>query len=502
MRADERAVGAHPRYIVGIDIGTQSIKAVVTDQNLKVAAIASESYDVSYPKAGWAEQDPLLWESALPRVIASALQKAGITPQSVAAIGVAGQLDGCIAVGRDGLPLEKCIIWMDRRAVKQAESVDAQSIRKKTGIIPDAGHMAAKVAWLKQNGTITPSDVRCFHQPVSYLVSRLTDRHVFDRCLASTTMLYSLETQDYDPELLAGFKIHREEMPEIADADSAAGPLTALGSRLTGLPQGIPVAVGTGDDFSATLGAGVVTPGQLVCVLGTAEVVGAIDRTLKIDEKGLVETHPFFDGSFFIENPGWLSGGTLTWFLDTFRLSRVEELDELASSVPAGSEGLLFLPALSGTMAPEWNASARGCFYGLTPSHGLAHMARAVLEGCAFAMKDVLDRLVTMDVPIQSILLSGGGAKSTLWAQIRSDVSSLPVFIAENKDTSPMGAVILAAVAGGLQPNVEAGARLVNHTSTSVQPNSKHAETYRKSYQRYRLLFESLKPVFNEDARG
>ena len=488
--------------LVGIDIGTQSLKAIVTDHSFKIAAIASESYEVSSPFTGGFEQDPLLWEAALPRVIASALKKASVSPHSVTALGVSGQLDGCIAIGYDGLPLTNCLIWMDRRAVKQVEGVNAQNIQKKTGIIADASHMAAKIAWLKQSGAVAESQVRCFHQPVSYLVSRLTGRHVFDRSLASTTMLYALEAKDYDAELLANFGINREELPEIADASELAGRLTVQGSKLTGLPEGIAVAVGTGDDFSATLGAGVVVPGKMVCVLGTAEVVGAVEAHLKTDDQGLLETHPYVDGSYFIENPGWLSGGTLTWFLNTFRLTDVDEFEELAAGVPSGAQGLLFLPALSGSMAPEWNASARGCFYGLTPSHGLGHMARAVLEGCAFAMKDVLDRLQAMKVPVESILLSGGGAKSTLWAQIRSDVSGLPVFVAENKDTSPMGAAILAAVASGIYSSVKACAEKVGHASTSFQPAPQNIETYKEAHRRYRLLFESLKPIFKQEARA
>ena len=260
-----------------------------------------------------------------------------------------------------------------------------------------------------------------FHQPVSYLVARLTGEHVFDHGLASTTMLYSLERRDFDPELLAAFGIAVDELPSIAEASDRAGALSAAGAELAGLPAGIPVAVGMGDDFAAPLGAGLVAPGRVACVLGTAEVVGALDETPKVDPRGLVETHGYPGGGFYIENPGWLSGGGLAWLREVLAVADFAAFDRAAAEVPPGAEGVTFFPALSGAMAPEWIAAARGCFYGLSPAHGAGHLARAMLEGCAFAMRDVVERLGELGVPAHGLLLLGGGAKSRLWAHIRAD---------------------------------------------------------------------------------
>lgn len=488
--------------IIGVDIGTQSLKAIVSDASLRVLGTFAEGYEVHYPKAGWAEQDPMLWERALGRVIQGALTAAQVRADQVRGLGVAGQLDGCIAVGEQGTPLSPCLIWMDRRATDQMQSVDATSVHRLNGIQADAGHMAAKVAWLKQHGGFDPERVRCYHQPVSYLVARLTGRSVMDHALASTTMLYSLEARDYAPELLSQFGIRREELPELAESEHVAGVLTLEGARLTGLPAGVRVAVGTGDDFSSALGEGLLSPGRAVCILGTAEVVGALSPKPSVDARGLLETHPYAGGTYYVENPGWLAGGALTWFKNTFRLNRVEEIEELAASVAPGAEGLLFLPALSGAMAPEWNAHARGCFYGLTASHTLAHMARAVLEGCAFAMRDVLDRLQEMSIPVSSLLLSGGGSHSRLWAQIRADVSGVPVDVSEFKDTSAMGALLLASVACGAQPSLAAAVEGLGQRSTRVIPDPAQREAYLRAYGRYRVLFESLKPMFAHDGRG
>jgi len=490
--------------IVGVDIGTQSLKAVVVDQNIRLLGEAAYPYTPIFPQPGWAEQDPALWEKGLRIAVASALADAGITSTEVRALGIAGQLDGCLPVDPDGRAVSNCLIWMDRRAdreLKAINGIDAKKLRRITGITMDAGHMAAKIRWFLNNLPGNRTDL-CFHQPVSYMVSRLTGAHVFDHALASTSMLYSLEKGDYATGLLKAFGLDRRQLPVIRDAWDPAGEISAEGAALSGLPQGIPVAVGTGDDYATPLGAGLIEPGRMACVLGTAEVVGALDASPKIDHQGLVETHRYFGGSYFIENPGWLSGGALEWFVDTFRLNGVEELVGLAESAPAGCEGLLFLPALSGAMAPQWIESARGCFYGLTPAHGTAHMARAVLEGCAFAMRDVFERLRSMQVSVRSILLLGGGAKSRLWGQIRADISGVPVAVPTHLDTSPIGAAMLAAVAAKIQPDLETCSMLVEAAETGVagktviKPDPARVELYDAAYSSYGRLFESLKPMF------
>jgi xylulokinase len=465
----------------------------VVDEDLRVLGTAFQRYDVDYPKPGWAEQDPRLWEAALSPAISAALDKANANPADVAAIGITGQLDGCVAADRDNQPLTPCLIWLDRRAALPAVEGLAERIRDRCGIVADPGHMAAKIAWLRRNaGSEQPA---YFHQPVSYIVGRLTGRAVMDYALASTTMLYELAAADWSRELLEAFEIDARQLPELAQAYAPAGKLTQSGAKLTGLSQGVTVAVGTGDDFSTPLGAGIVQPGHLACVLGTAEVVGALDTELKIDPAGLVETHAYFGDCHFIENPGWYAGGAIEWFIRTHRLDGVAEFDKLASAAPPGSDGVLFLPALSGAMAPEWNPRARACFYGLTAAHGLPHLARAVMEGCAFAMRDVIERLRALEVPLQAIRLLGGGARSSVWARIRADVAQLPVELPAEIDTSPIGAAMLAAVACGSAPDIITAARRRDDVRSIAQPGDGAA--YDAAHARYRALFESLKPVFD-----
>jgi xylulokinase len=486
--------------IVGIDIGTQSLKVAVTDRAFRVLGEAATTYRPQFPGPGRAEQDPALWEQALGPTIARALARADTAPVEVAALGICGQLDGCIAVDGDGRVLAPCLIWMDRRAGEEIADVSASLVRSRAGVVLDPSHMAAKIRWLKRHDPRAASAAR-FHQPVSYLVERLTGAAVMDHALASTSMAYALDQRGFDPELLKCFGIAAAELPALAEAESCAGSLSSAGAELTGLAGGIPVAVGTGDDFSTPLGAGLLTPGTLEVAIGTGEVIGALHARPVVDKGGLVETNAYPGGTFFLKNPGWLSGGAVEWLCDLLGIDDAQAFDAEAAAAPAGADGVSFIPALTGAMAPEWHAGARGCFYGLTPAHGRAHMARALLEGCAFAMRDVADRLRDLGVVTDTLLLLGGGARSRVWTQMRVDILGLPAMVPDRVDTSPVGAAMLAAVAGGVIPDLHSAVELVRREQrgSRIEPCAEHAGPYDEAYWRYRRLFDALRPIFNTE---
>jgi xylulokinase len=479
--------------ILGIDIGTQSLKALVLSPDMRIIGEKAVPYQPSFPRPGWAEQDPRLWEKALAPAIHGALNSAGRKPDEVKAIGLAGQLDGCIAIDRQGEPLHPCLIWMDRRA--GIDGIDADQVHHTCGVVLDATHLAAKIRWLKRSVPEVAQAVK-FHVPVSYLVARLTGEHVIDHATASTSMVYGLNAGTYDEALLRAFGIYATELPQPMEPAALAGHLSAEGASLIGLEPGLPVAVGTGDDFSSAIGAGLVSPGRFVNVLGTAEVTGALHPEAVIDPGRLVETHAFMGGHYYIENPGWLSGGALVWFRDMFGLADFDELTRLAGEAPPGADGVTFLPALSGAMAPEWIASARGAFYGLTPSHGVPHLARAVLEGLAFAMRDVFDRVRELGAECHALRIVGGGAHSALWKQIRADLVGLPAETPRHIDTSAIGAALLAGKAAGLVADIGKTVLELNPVADVALPLARNSEAYENAYRRYRQLFSSLRPLF------
>ncbi|HWO25390.1 MAG TPA: FGGY family carbohydrate kinase [Kofleriaceae bacterium] len=483
--------------LVGVDLGTQSCKAVVCDAGLAVRGAHAIGYATSYPSEGAAEQDPAVWMAALAPAIGGALAAAGAGPDDVVALAFSGQCDGAIAVDAAGAPLHPALIWQDRRAIAETAAADPRAVFELTGQVADPSHMAPKIAWLRAR---YPGAAR-FHQPVSYLVERLTGEAVIDPALASTTMLLELAAPGgprWAAPLLAAFAIAPAELPRLAGACEVAGALTAAGARATGLRAGTVVAVGTGDDFATPLGAGVTGPGPVVCGIGTAEVVGALSLEPVLDRAAaepMLETHAYPTGAFFVENPGWLSGGALRWAARLLGIAGDAEFDALAAAAPPGAGGVTFVPALAGAMTPVWRPHARGTLHGLAVAHDRGHAARAVLEGLAFAARDVVERLAALGLPAERVLLLGGGSRSAVWAQLRADVLGLPHDVAASTDTCAIGAAMLAAVAAGVHRDLAAAAALAPPPARSFAPDPGARGAADAAYRRYRALVEALAPL-------
>lgn len=481
--------------LLGIDLGTQSLKALAVDAGtLAVRGQGGAPLAAArHPFPGAAEQSPRDWLAAVRPAVARALGEAAAGPADVAAVGVTGQLDGCLAVDRDGEPLTDALIWMDRRATAALARVDPELVRARTGQVADAAHPAAKIRWLLDRGGL-PASAR-FHQPVPFLVERLTGAFVQDRALASTSMLYGLAARGWDADLCQRFGIDPRRLPGLAEATDLAGAVTAAGAALSGLRPGTPVAVGTGDDFANAIGAGVTRPGTVVCCVGTAEVVGAVHGAPVLDPGALVETHGFPGGRFLVGNPGWLSGGALRWLRGLLGVADWVALDALAESVPPGADGVTALPTLAGAMAPEWLAEARGAVYGLTPAHGPGHLARAVQEGAAFAMADVIDRLDALGVATGRVRLAGGGARSAVWARIRAAVADRPIDVVDVEHAAALGAVACAGVAVGAVGSLAEAADRLAAVRRTVPPDPAEVAAYRPARERARALFAALRPL-------
>jgi len=478
------------RLVVGVDLGTQSCKAVVCDERLAVLGDHQVPVATSHPRAGWAEQDPRAWEAALAPAIGRALDAARASANDVCAIAIAGQLDGCVAVDAAGEPMHAALIWQDKRATAHLP-IEPARLFELAGQVADASHLAAKAAWLRAAGIAAA----CWHQPTSYLVERLTGARVLDHAHASTTMLYDLTARAWSAELCAAFAIDARTLPTITDTTAVAGTLSARGAALTGLRAGIPVATGTGDDFSTPLGAGVAAPGFAMCSIGTAEVVGALAAIAVFDRPAppretILETHAYPTGAFFVENPGWLSGGAVRWATRLLDLSSDAELDRLAAT--ASSDGITFIPALAGAMTPMWRADARGTLHGLAASHDRAHIARAVLEGLAFAAREVVERLAELGLPTTEILVLGGGGKSAVWNQIRADALARPHHIAARTDTSAIGAAMIAAVAVGCYPDLATACVTSPAPSATFYPH----DSLDEPYERYQRVVRQIAPLW------
>jgi xylulokinase len=289
------------------------------------------------------------------------------------------------------------------------------------------------------------------------------------------------------------------------------GPVSRRFADATGLAPGTVVIAGCGDEMAATLGAGVYEPGEVCDVVGTAEPVCAASSEPRADPTMLVECHPHADpDAWLLENPGFVSGGNLRWWRDQFApVERKDEAEGLgdaydalcaeAANIPPGANGLAFLPCMQGAMAPEWNGAARGAFYGLTLAHTRAHLTRALLEGSAFALNDVLEAMRGSGLGVQRLTMVGGGAKGPLWRQIKADVTGLPVRVPVSIETTTTGAAVLAAAGSGIHGSVADAARaFVAYRSEEHVPDPEAHSAYREAYRRYRDVYFALKPVFSD----
>ncbi|QYJ16071.1 Xylulose kinase [Rubrobacter xylanophilus DSM 9941] len=490
--------------VIGCDVGSQSLKGVLIGATGDLLAEASAPYGLSFPHPGWAEQDPNDWLFALRSVVKELLDGAGVRPGEVGTIGFATQVDGVVAVGPGGGPLRPAIIWMDRRAEAQSRAlrdrVPAGRVFEVTGLNLDSSHVAPKILWLREEEPEVYRSASAFLLPGSYLVYRLTGEKVVDYSNASSSMLYDVRKKDWSEEMLAVANLDPALLGRVAPADEVAGTLTEDSAREIGLRAGTRVVVGCGDEHGACLGAGLVEP-DLVCdITGTAEPVAVAADEPVFDGTGLVETHAHADPRLWlIENPGFVSGGSIRWYSDNVARTDYDALTAEAEDVPPGSEGLIFLPCLSGAMTPTWNGNARGVFYGLSMKHGRGHMTRAVFEGCAYGFRDIVDRFGEMGLGGEEVRVVGGGAKSPFWCQIKADVTGRVLRALKIREATATGAAMLAGVAEGVYGSLEEAAACLIEFGATYEPDPDKKDAYEEAYGLYRAAYAALEPVFDRE---
>lgn len=477
------------------------MKGVLVDGDGRVSAHARDSYRVDYPRPGWAEQDPSVWRVSLARVVRALVARAAIEPADVSAIGLACQVDGLVAVDADLRPVAPAMIWMDRRATHQTniirQRMNASEIRAITGLNIDASHVAPKIMWLREACPELTRDIGHYLVPGSYLVGVLTGELVTDPANASSTMLYDVRNRVWSPLLLDLAGVEHEQLAHVRAAHAIAGVLRPDAAADLGLTERCQVVVGTGDEHAASLAAGAIRDDIVCDITGTAEPVAVGTTRFVVDPTGLVETHAHADErAWLIENPGFVSGGSVRWFLDTFGGDEAS-LDE-AGAVAAGSDGVTFLPTMSGATTPVWNERARGVYGGLGLGHGRAHLARALLEGCTFALRDLVDRFAELGLGRSELRVVGGGARSELWLQMKADVTDRVVRVLETPDATAVGGAQLAGVGVGLFRDVdEAIAALTVVHEAGFEPDPSNRGAYDDAYGRYRRLFDAVAPTFS-----
>ena len=484
-------------HVIGIDVGSQSVKAALLDPDGATVATAGSPLVMRHPHAGWAEQDPTSWERALREAVRTVTAAARVRPGDVTHLGLACQVDGVVPVDEKFEPLRDAIIWLDRRAEAQVDvltdAVGPDQIFELTGLNPDASHTAPKMMWLRDHEPDVFRAARSLPPVAGYLLARLTGVLAQDPANASSTLVYDVAAEAWSGLLLEAAGLDPALLPPIRPANEVAGELVPAAAELLGLHPGCRVIVGTGDEHAASLGAGAAGPGVIADVTGTAEPVTAAADRVVLDPERLVETHAHaVPGRLLIENPGFVSGGSTLWLARNVLGADQGEVFDLAARAPAGCDGVTFLPALSGSMAPRWNERMRGAFTGLAMNHDGDHLARAVLEGCAFALRDIVDRLDALGIGGE-VRVVGGGARSRLWLEIKAGVLGRPVRPVLAQEATATGAGLRAAPpAGTFRDCDDAAASAVELSPTTVDPDPATRERYEEAYARYRGLFDAV----------
>jgi xylulokinase len=487
-------------YLIGIDVGSQSVKGVLCGPGGSARATAAHPAGMTHPASGWAEQDPAEWLAGICAVVRNLLASAAIAPAAVSHIGLACQVDGVVAVDRKLRPLRPAIIWLDKRAVAQAgrlvSALGADAVFETTGLVADASHLAPKMMWLRDEEPAVFGESALLLPPAAYLLGWLTGRPLQDHANASSSLLYDIAARAWSEPLLEAAGLEPALLAPIAASHEIAGPLLAEAAAELGLTTSCLAVVGTGDDHGAALGAGVVEPGLIADVTGTAEPVGTVAAEVVLDSERLLETHAHaLDGAIFVENPGFVSGGSIMWLAKVLGARQIEILS-WAAEAPAGADGVTFLPALSGATAPRWNDRMRGAFHGLSVNHDRAHLCRAVVEGCVYALRDITTRLDAMGLPGAEIRVVGGGARSALWLQAKADVCGLPVRPVLGPEPTALGGAMLAAVGAGRYPDAAAAAQQMMRLGDQLyEPEPDTHARYDDGYLRYRQLFDAVEAI-------
>ena len=487
---------------LGVDVSTTGVKALLVDDVGRVAASASSPLALASPRPLWSEQHPRDWWAATVASIRAALERSVIAPERIAAVGLTGQMHGLVLLDDAGEPLRPAILWNDQRTAAECDEIRARVGRERlialTGNDALTGFTAPKLLWVRRHEPEVYARTRHILLPKDYVRYRLTGAYALDKADGSGTILFDLRARDWSPEMLAALDIPPAWLPPTFEGTEITSVVSADAAVVTGLPAGTPVVAGAGDQAAQAVGVGAVLPGAVALTLGTSGVVFAPTDAPLVEPEGRL--HAFchaVPGRWHLMGVMLSAAGSLQWYRDTLAPGLpFEALMAEAEEAPPGSEGLLFLPYLTGERTPHPDALARGAWVGLTSRHRRAHLTRALLEGVAFGLRDGFALLRAAGLGAAGeVRVSGGGARSRLWRQILASVLGVELVSVAAAEGAAYGAALLAGVGAGAWPDVDAACTLVA-TGERIMPDADERAVYDHLYAHYRALYPALRPTF------
>jgi xylulokinase len=500
-------------YLIGMDVGTTGAKALLIDETGAVRASATSEYPMYTPRPQWAEQDPEDWWRGAIKAVRQVLAESGVKGAEVKAIGLTGQMHGMVMLDADGQVLRRCIMWNDQRTAAQCEWIMNTIGRERfldltlNPALP--GFTAPKIIWTREHEPEVYAQAAHVLLPKDYLRLKLTGVYATEVSDASGTVLLDVSQRRWSSTVLSELGIPESWMPDVVESPTITGHITREAAELTGLKEGTPVVGGAGDQAASGVGTGIVEPGLVSVTMGTSGVVFAYTEEPSRDPEGRLHTfcHAVPD-KWHVMGVTLSAGGSFRWFRDALGLSErniarltgvdtYEILTAEAAQAPAGCEGLLFLPYLTGERTPYPDPNARGSFMGLTLRHDKRHMVRAVLEGVAYSLRDCIELFRDLAIPVNQVRAVGGGARSLVWRQIIADVFGAELVTINVTDSTAFGAALLAGVGAGIYASVPEACATTIHVVDRVEPSAANESIYNEYYPVYRSLYRSLKPAFD-----
>jgi xylulokinase len=489
--------------VLGIDTSTTATKAVLVGESGAVLGIGSSEYGFDVPQPLWTEQDPELWWTATGDAVRSVLATTGVPAEAIAAIGLTGQMHGLVLLDDADRVLRPAILWNDQRTAAACdeirEAVGFERLVAITGNDALTGFTAPKLVWVRDHEPSVWERAAHVLLPKDFVRLRLTGEHALDKADGAGTILFDLAARNWSPEVLDVLRIPPSWLPPTFEGPAVTGRVSAAAAAATGLRAGTPVVAGGGDQSANAVGVGVVDPGTVALSLGTSGVVFAATDGPIVEPRGRVHAfcHAVPD-RWHLMSVMLSAAGSFRWFRDT--LAPGEAFGALAASageVAAGSDGLLFLPYLTGERSPHPDPLARGAFVGLTVTHDRRHLTRSVLEGVAYGLRDGLDLMTAAGMPAPTtIRASGGGIASPVWRQVLADVLEAEIATVATTEGAAYGAAVLAAVGAGWFGLV-ADATSAWVATTVVASPGPDVAAYREGHARYRALYPALAPGFH-----
>ncbi len=490
--------------LLGIDLGTSSVKAVLLDiESRALIGTASETYPIDKPAPDRAEQDPRAWWSAVIRAVRRVITETARV--DINAIGLSGQMHGTVLLDVDHVPLHPAIIWADQRSGVHAATMPHVFGRDPyvtiTGTLPAAGFMGATLTWLRSNDPALLGETRHVIFPKDYVRLKLTGEIGTDVTDAAGSGIFDITRKDWSWLILHALNLPTDMFPRVYASDAVAGFLTRAAADALGIAPGIPVVYGCADQPAQALGNGLIAPGRGSITVGSGGQVFApmrvdLGEAVKTDARLHVFNHAVADTVYALGavlcaglSLHWLRG-ILGWEDDPGAYAR---LSAEAALIPPRADGLIFLPYLMGERTPHFDPNARGGFIGLSSAHTRGHMARAVMEGVAFALKQAFDLCTALTGDVHDVVASGGGMESDVWRGIMADVVGVPLLKSRMVEQAGTGAALLAGVGVGVWKSFDEACSDVVRLGSATEPNRVYADLYAEQYARYVKLYPRLK---------